>query len=192
MILSAIDAEGVQLKLEGGTVEATIRPGAGTLDIEATGRHISANDADFWVTLDNEDGLWVRTERGQVQVDQQAIVAGERLIALPNADPSIGPVSESLLFKCSMARPRTRATEVPIKGQTEAGASIQIQSTQGIQTVKAGADGQFSAMVPLIEGENALSITANGLMGGQASSNQHLERDTTAPAITVQIGEQRP
>ncbi len=189
----------VRLELEEGTVEATLRPDDAELGILAAGREFLSGDGNFLLSrrpgaqpadpLDDIVGLQVlsgqvasREPDGPVGITgadgRQIWIAGQ---------PAEGPLSESLLLAVSWPDTRTRAGTVPVRGRTEPGARVRVHAPGGVQEVTAGVDGQFVVEVALLEGGNRLEVEVLGVMGGGERAEGAVERDTKAPAVSVQI-----
>jgi hypothetical protein len=183
--LLSVDAEGVHIALEGGRVDATVRPGSRRLDLTAAGQEFSSSDGDFSAAVDEEGNLSVRSVRGSLEAGEQVLNAGERL------GPD-GSAAENLLLTVDWPPARTAAARVWVQGRTEPGARIKINGPSGPVTTKAGKDGSYKVEMLLVEGENKLVVEATSQLGEVVRSESSLVRDTTAPTIRVQISDQRP
>lgn len=186
--------DGLKLELEGGSVQATVRPGNGTLDISSDERSVRAQDADFTVVREPDGIVGVRAERGEVQVsdgEQSAVLTtGQRLVGSPGA-PLSEQVSQALLLQVQWPTPETRATGVTISGTTEPGAQVRVGRDGAWVTVRAGADGRFVAEAPLMEGSNPISVEARSTLGDTVSDRTTVTRDTQPPRIEVQTSVQQ-
>ncbi len=187
-----VTEEGVQLELEGGRVEATVRPGSGRVGVVADGRELSATDADFTAVRGDDGTLAVSTARGEVAVGGldgvSSLAAGEELIAPRDGSPLRAPASEALLLTLREATPpRTREPEAKIEGTTSPGATVTVTGGERPVTTRAASDGSFRVAVPLGEGENHLQIRAESLLGKSAVVAATQVRDTTAPNVGVTL-----
>ena len=190
-VLSA-DEKGVRLELEGGRVQATIRPGSGRLGISADGRSVSSEDADFTVVRGEDGTVGVVAERGGLDVegmgDRSRLSAGERLVAAPDGGALVAPADEALLLAVDWpATERTRDEEIEVRGHTEPGATVQVGYEGAWVTVRAGKDGTFTARTRLREGENDVEVRATSVLGNALSASHVVVRDTTAPQLGLEI-----
>lgn len=186
------DARGVQLELEGGRVQATVRPGGRKVGIGAGGRNISAEDADFDIVRGEDGTIGVEAGRGSVELlgfaGVERLSAGDRLVAVDGGAPQVTPASEELLL--SVAWPdgaRTRASTVEVRGRTEPGARVLAKGAAGNVEGRADANGDFVLSVPLEEGENTVNVEAFSLMGRSVAVTSTFVRDTRAPSLGVEI-----
>ncbi len=187
-----VSAEGVQLELEGGNVQATVRPGSGRVGVVADGRELVATDADFTAVRDEDGTLAVSTVRGEVAVTGlegvSSLPAGEELIAPREGSPLRAPASEALLLALrDAAPPRTREPEVEVSGSTSPGATVTVRGGKRPVSTRAGKDGSFRVTVSLAEGDNPLQIRAESLLGKSAEASMVVNRDTTAPSVGVSL-----
>lgn len=190
-----IDDDGVRLELEGGALQAVVRPDGGAVRIGHQGRDIVATHADF--AMGARDGLvQIEAQRGEVAltgVDAGRLVAGETA-TLVGAHAEIGPVPEQVLLEVEWPEPvATRAERVLLEGITAPGATIRLVPASGVPIeVRAREDGRFVAEVPLVEGANEVLVEAVDLLGRtrDVPGTLHL-RDTTGPSFRggVRYGE---
>jgi len=75
----------------------------------------------------------------------------------------------------------TRLSEVPVTGTTESIASVRINGL-GVAVIA----GNFSAMVPLVEGNNTISVFATDEAGNSATITRTVVLDTTPPILELQ------
>jgi FecR protein len=183
--LLSVDAEGVHIALEGGRVDATVRPGSRRLDVTAAGQEFSTTDGDFSAAVDEEGNLAVRSSRGSLNARDRVLSAGERLT--PD-----GSATENLLLTVDWPPARSNAARVWVQGRTEPGARVEITGPSGPLKTTAGKDGSYKVELVLVEGENKLVVEATSLLGEVVRSESSLVRDTTAPTIRVQISDQHP
>lgn len=189
--VTGVDEGGVQLELEEGRVRATVRPGAGRLRVDADGRALSAEDADF-TAIRQGANLAVEGERGTVAVSGVPgvgeVKAGERLVAPKDGNPLTAPANDALLFHVVWPDERqTRKDKVQVAGTTEPGATVTLGRPGSEVTVKADGSGKFVAEVELGEGENTIRARAVGAFGNVAEVEVKIVRDTTAPTIGVTL-----
>lgn len=191
----AVDDDGVRLELEGGALQATVRPSGGAVRIGHRGREVVATHADFSVGA--RDGvIQVDAHRGEVAltgVDQGRLVAGEQA-TLVGAHAEIGPIPEGVLLQVEWPEAATtRADRARVAGTTSPGALVRLVSPTGAAVeVRARGDGRFVADVPLVEGVNEVRVEAVDLLGRQADAPGRLpDRDTIGPSFRggVRYGE---
>lgn len=186
-----VTAEGVRLELEGGEVQATVRPGSGTLGIGADGRLFEAEDADLRMVRADDGTVAAENTRGVVRFGvegaTQELRAGERVVAPRGGSPLTAAASEALLLSVQWPSRRLRAKEATITGRTEPGALVKVGREGAWVSVRAGPDGTFTAHTTLEEGSNDVQVVATSVLGSVGSSSGVLERDTTPPVLGVEI-----
>ncbi|MDP2306638.1 MAG: FecR domain-containing protein [Pseudomonadota bacterium] len=188
----AADASGVKLELEGGRVQATIRPGAGPVGISSEGTSLIADDADFTVVRGEDGTLGVIAERGQVGIEglpgTERLSAGERLVAARGGTALVAPVSEELLLKVAWPNAaRTREETTEVRGHTEPNARVRLGRAGAWVEVKADPTGDFVTRVRLAEGANEIHVEATSVLGTSIAVVHTVVRDTTAPSVSTQI-----
>ncbi len=186
-----LEADGVRIELEGGRIQATIRPGGASLGVVTGGGEIQADDADFAIQID-ERGAAVETTRGSLELmgflEIEGLSAGERLLVLDNNAPVRTPIPEDLLLEVRWPdRLKTREDVMVIIGETEPGARVQGATRGGASSAVADHLGRFELHVPLAEGDNALAIEATGMMGERAEVARAVIRDGSAPVADIEI-----
>lgn len=187
-----VNAEGVRLDLEGGRVQATVRPGGGRVGVVAGDREIVADDADFTAVVDEEGTFGVTSERGSLALlgvaGMSQLRSGDEVVIPKGGTPLSAPASEALLLQVVWpAPPRTRERDVELTGNTQPGAKVAVIGGTKPISVKAGPDGTFRVMVPLAEGQNRLAVVATSVMGKEAKVDAELVRDTQAPSVGVTL-----
>lgn len=190
-VLSA-DEFGVRLELEGGRVQATIRPGSGSFGITADGRAVVTEDADFTAARDEDGTLGVEATRGALTLEgvdgAERLAAGERLVVAEDGAALVQSATEELLLNVAWPTdPRTRATELEVRGNTEPGARVRIGREGAWTEVRADRAGAFVARVPLSEGDNDLRVEAASVLGGAVAVSSTVVRDTKAPSVGVEV-----
>jgi hypothetical protein len=187
-----VNEAGVRLELDGGRVEATVRPGKGTLGIVNRNREIVADDATFTVGV-NEDGtLAAEAHQGVIHVNGlegvSALPQGQRLVAAREAKGRVAAISESLLLEVNWPSDvRTREAEIALRGITDPGAHVQVRVSDRVTTVTADADGHFEADVALQEGTNPLEVISEDPLGRKASDQKEVLRDNKPPGAQFQV-----
>ena len=182
------DRSGVRVELQEGTLSARVRPGMPPLGITNRGRAVNATDADFTVMVDRGGGLSAMAREGSLKLQgfegQSVLRKDEILRAIPQADAVVAAATESLLLDVQWPdAQKTRAEEMELTGRTDPYASVVFGAGQDAIRVRADRDGNFRATVPLQEGENALELTVQDVLGREAKQNHTVRRDSTAPVI---------
>lgn len=180
--------DGLSLELEGGAVEVTVRPGGGVLKVGNGGRELQATDADFEVAIGPDDLFVAEVARGEVKatgVDgMTSIEAGQRASIPSTGPPVLQPISDELLLSMAWPEPKTRAPNLVVRGTTAPGSRVRIEGGKSAVDAVADARGEFSVDIPLIDGKNALSVTARDPFGKVAPVDRFVvERDTRGPSI---------
>lgn len=188
----SVDPQGVKIELEGGRVQATVRPGGGSVGIGADGRQVVATDGDFTAVRDEDGTFGVVAERGAVALTGvegiSELRAGERAMMPRDGSPLRAPTDEKLLLYVAGPRaPRTRDPSTEVRGKTQPSARVRVGRDGAWAEVRADAAGEWVATVPLAEGDNAVRVEAWDVFGNRAESTVQVVRDTTAPAVGVEI-----
>lgn len=180
--------DGLRLELEGGKIEARVRPDAGRVQIGAGGRLVSATDADFAMGLADGD-LAVETTRGSTTLQgfdgQSELVAGQQVLVSSSGELITGPIPDSLLLSVEWPpEALTRADKLTVRGQTQPGTRVQVDG--GARAV-ADASGNFALELELREGENSVVVQATDPMGRASRSTWTVRRDSTGPTGEFEI-----
>jgi hypothetical protein len=188
----SLDQAGVKLELEGGRVQATVRPGAGSVGITADGQTVTGADADFQAVRGEDGTLAVVSSRGGLDVegveDTTRLGEGQRLVSAPGGSALVAPASEDLLLQVAWPEaPRTREAVAEVHGHTEPGATVRVGHEGAWVEVKADKSGDFVARAPLTEGANDLRVEATSVLGTTAAVAHAVVRDTIAPNVSIGI-----
>ncbi|MDP2311401.1 MAG: FecR family protein [Pseudomonadota bacterium] len=188
----AADQSGVKLELEGGRVQATIRPGAGPVGISSEGSSVVAEDADFTMVRAEDGTVGVVAERGEVGLEgfpgASRLAAGERVIAAPGGTALVAPASEELLLNVAWPQAaRTRQETVEVRGHTEPNARVRVGREGAWVEIKADANGLFVTNVGLVEGANDIRVEAISILETSVATTHVVVRDTTAPNVSTEI-----
>ncbi len=117
-------------------------------------------------------------DRTRLEAGQQATVIGRHA--------EVAPVSEDLLLAVDWPEEavRTRREITVVTGRTAPGARVLLRGSFGERTVRADADGVFSAEVPLSEGDNPIEVLAVDALGKRTQVAGALQfRDTKGPSF---------
>ncbi len=187
VVVRGVDAEGVQLTLAKGRMHATVHPEDGGLRVAAGKQELLALSADFDVGV-AEGLVQVRTDRGSVAIsgaDLDAVTQGTEANFV-GRHGTVGPVPTELLLDVPWPeRSPTRDGTATVEGRTIAGATVRITGRfPGEVVAVADARGQFSAVVPLVEGSNGVVVVATDALGRERKVDGVVaNRDTTGPAF---------
>lgn len=187
-----ISPAGVKIELDGGRVQATVRPGHGALGVVSGTREFSATDATFSVGTNGSGVLAVESERGEVQVlgveGVTQLGPDQRLVGLSDGQVRVAPIPASLLLEVAWPdAARTREAEVMVRGRTDPGSEVRVGASGVWTVVVAGKDGQFQASVPLQEGQNPLEVVSEDPLGRTATSAGSILRDTRPPGASFEV-----
>lgn len=185
-----VSAEGVRIELDEGRVEATVRPGHGTVGIANHGREFTGEDAVFAVGVGAQGNLAVEARSGALAVsgveETAGIAPGQRLVVLPDGRATTNSIPESLLLEVAWPEEaHTREAEVTVRGRTDPGAAVRVGTGGRWSTVIAGEDGRFEASIPILEGFNPLDVVSEDPLGHQATQAGGVHRDSTPPGKTT-------
>ncbi len=155
---------------------------------------------DLQVTLDGRDVTSrVRGAGGELTVTPVAKLAdGAHDVDVSFASGNVfaRTVSRSWSFdvdtvapRLAVAAPKQRALRarkaVKFQGMTEAGSTVTVAYKGGEKTAQAGADGAWSAVARLPEGDVATTVTAADRAGNTTAKARSVTVDTTAPRLAV-------
>ncbi len=170
MQIRSVDEDGVRLELEGGRIEAVVRPESGSVRVGNRGREVVATNAEFRVGVD--DGvLQVESTQGEVALsgtDQTVVPEGQQATVVDRY-AALGQVPEELLLEVAWPEPeRTRASTSIVQGTTAPGASVTVRGAFPSVTVRADSQGRFAAEVRLDEGDNKVDVVAIDPLGRES------------------------
>ncbi len=124
--------------------------------------------------------------------DASALASGTYTLKLAAYDVANNQTSATVVVQLDNTPPaltvdapadglKTNQKDVTVSGTTEAGATVTVNST----SVTVGADGKFSTMVSLVEGGNAITVSAKDSLNNETSVTRNVTLDTTPPALTL-------
>jgi hypothetical protein len=187
VMVKSVERDAVQLELENGQLQATVRPDSGAVRVGSHGRQAVATQGEFSVGV-RGDIMQVAAEKGTVTVTgvdppttlaqgQQATVVAQKL--------ETDRIPPSMLLAVEWPqRSRTRAVTQALTGQTSPGAEVGIDGSFGHRSVRADASGHFAIDLPLAEGDNPVQIHAIDILGRETKVSGALAvRDTTGPTL---------
>jgi hypothetical protein len=177
-----VDEDGVSVELFDGRVTARVRPTSPVVRVGSRGRTVVATDGAVDVAV--LDGvLYAETVDGAARVegvgDERALAAGQRLVASDDAE--IGPIPVEFLLAVEWPGGRTAAPTQRVAGRSAPGARVRVRGPGGEVDVAAGPDGAFAADVPLVEGDNPLTVLAEDPLGHSGSADGAVRRDSRGP-----------
>jgi len=187
MRVDHVDSESLVVELDEGRVRAEVERGSRAVRVANDGRTVTTRDGAFTVAA--ADGVFaVDVERGTATTTGiegvDSIAGGGRVTALPDGSSALGPIPDDVVL--SVAWPgerRTRARSVEVSGDTAPGATIVLSGGQEPVTVRADAQGRFSARVVLAEGQVPVIVEATDPFGNSVSDSITVEVDRTAPVL---------
>jgi hypothetical protein len=182
----AVDDAGVSLELEGGALQATVRPESGGVRLSNRGREVLATNSEFSMGVTDEL-LQVSVSKGALSLsgtNQTRIEEGQQAIVV-DRHAEVGPIPEELLLAVDWPQEaRTRAEVTRVTGTTQPGAKVTLSGTFGTRTVTADAQGVFRAELPLSEGDNPIEVRAVDIFGRKITVEGMLQtRDTRGPSF---------
>lgn len=189
------DASGVRVELEGGRVQARVRPGSPVLGVSSRGRAVVARDAAFAVGVDADGALAVDATEGTVQLEgfdgAGTLSAGQRLLDQPGQPPVVDDATVDLLLQVKWPEGPVQAGTARVAGRTAPYTEVVVRPDgmgAGIR-MRADVDGRWSAELPVKEGENAMRVEARDPGGRTAAEAGAVTRDSEAPTATrVEVG----
>ncbi len=181
-----VSRDGVRIELDGGSVEATVRPERGSVGIVNRDREVIGRDGSFAVGVNASGNMAVESHDGEVElvgIDQVATLGqGERLLLLSDGTPKVAAIPESLLLEVAWPESaRTRHAEVAVRGLTDPGAEVRVGASGRWTTVVADAEGHFEASISLDEGENPLRVVSRDPLGHLQEDQTTITRDSEPP-----------
>jgi len=191
VVFSGKSKNETRLRLHRGRVSAKKRRrGKSVLKIEApeTDAAVTSEEGSFTVTTDGLGTLAVATTVGNAKLGkagkETVITAGQQSIAF--ADGSVSDTAEipkSLLLKVGkLPKGVRRKRSIVIRGRSEPGAIVMVNGVRA----KVDRRGRFRAKVALREGDNPVSVTAEGIAGiNEELSLEPIQVDSRAPKSTV-------
>lgn len=170
----AHDDRAVTLELEGGALQATVRPGPTALRIGSNGREVVATDAVFEMGVGDDGTLVVEVTEGAAATSGIAGIAevrsGERATVAGDGTGVVSPVAADLLLAVTWPEVlRTKESVTRVTGTTVPSATVNVRGGGKVVQVRADRTGHFEADVPLLEGDNPLSVEATDVLGNVAS-----------------------
>ena len=184
--------DGLKVELEGGRVQAVVRPGGTALTVMSGERAVLAQNASFSVAMTGDGTSAVESERGGLELSGfegvDSLEEGQRVLAGPGGAVTVGPIPDALLLDVRWPNEVTRESESQVVGKTEPGAVIWIEHNgKKIRTV-ADAEGHFSLPgIPLEQGENAIVLHGEGILGASQKTTGKLVRDSKAPTGAFEV-----
>lgn len=182
----SVSADGVNIELEDGALEAVIKPNSGALALSNRGRRFASTDASLRMQV-FEGVLTVDVSEGSATAtgvrNTTELEAGKRLrISGESVDKS--SVSAEHLLEVQWPKvSRTRETMISVDGFTDPGSVVTISNAGAKHLLTADKRGHFSAKIPIVEGENQLTLVSSDKFGNMKALSYQIERDTKAPTF---------
>jgi len=182
----AIDEEGVEIELEEGALQATVRPDAGAVRLASRGRRALVTDGEVAMAVLPDEVLIFEATRGDVMlggiVGASVLEEGSRLVVGEADHVEIGAIPAEMLLAVQWPEnPRTRQGTMEVSGRTEPGARVRVEGSAGVVETRADDRGAFRVEIPLYEGENPVKVEAIGLLGRKVEVTGLVERDQSGP-----------
>lgn len=182
----AIDEEGVEIELEEGALQATVRPDAGAVRLASRGRRALVTDGEVAMAVLPDEVLIFEATRGDVMlggiVGASVLEEGSRLVVGEADHVEIGAIPADMLLAVQWPEnPRTRQGTMEVSGRTEPGARVRVEGSAGVVEIRADDRGAFKVEIPLYEGENPVKVEAIGLLGRRVEVTGLVERDQSGP-----------
>ncbi|MBX5480319.1 MAG: FecR domain-containing protein [Myxococcaceae bacterium] len=181
-----------KIMLQNGMARAKVNGAAKhTFEVRAAGSDAVATTTRgvFAISNNGAGTVAVGTQEGEVQLSGAGKVvivrSGQQSIVRPGVGPSEPtPIPSSLLLKVKWPqKPLLGTNRLVVTGETAPGAHVEI----GGHVVRANADGRFQHTLRLQEGGNDVTVTARSVGGTEAASQTHLQVDTHAPKMGVNV-----
>ncbi len=184
----AVDEEGVEVELEGGAVQATVRPDSGSVRLSSRGREALLTNAEVRMGVDPEGLLQLEALRGDVMLGgirgASLLEEDGRLFVADGGHAELGEIPRELLLAVQWPDgARTGAEAVEVSGRTEPGATVRVTGVGGVHEVRADASGAFLAEVTLHEGDNPVRVEAIDLLGNRVEVQEVVERTSRGPTF---------
>lgn len=192
LVLLGASADGLRVELEGGRVQATIRPGGARLAVVAGDREVVADQASFSVGVGTEGTTAVQASEGSVTLigfgELDSLEQGQQVLAVAGQAPQKARIPTSLLLEVEWPSETTRDAESRLVGHTQAGAVIWTEvHGKRLKTV-ADAQGRFVLQgIHLEQGQNPIVVRGQGLLGGESVTKGSVVRDSKAPTGSFEV-----
>ncbi len=184
------DDDGVKLALEDGRVRANVRPEDGQLGVVAGEREVSARDAAFAIGLDPDGTTEVQVGSGEVTLtgfEGAELASGGQRVVASDGGVSLEAIPTSLLLKVEWPDERTRKERVALRGVTDPGAEVRVDTATGPIEAKADASGAFEVVLILDEGDNAVEVVATSVLGDRTAASWRITRDSQGPTGVFEV-----
>ena len=165
------------LQLEKGRVSAELVDDDVTVRIRAAGSDAvaEAQKGSFSVFSDGHGLVAVASKTGEVKLSGHGgdvvLGAGEQGQVVGSNRPEKKKLRKAILLSVVWpGKNQTKARTTTIRGKSEVGTLVTVNG----EIVPVGADGEFSASVPLDEGKNAFSVTARDLLGREKTETRKI------------------
>lgn len=172
------DDQAITLELEGGALQATVRPGATALRVGNRGREVLATDGAFGMGLADDGTMVIEMTEGIAAPSGiegvSQLTAGERVTVQPDGAATTAPIPSDLLLHVEWpAVTRTKEHSLLVAGQTDASALITVRGGQKAVQVRADTTGRFETRIDLVEGAREIVVEAIDPLGKTAIPVQY-------------------
>ena len=184
--------DGLVVELEEGRVQAVVRPGGTQLAVRTGEREVVAEDASFTVGLGDGGQSAVESRTGRVTLvgygGLDTLEAGQRTLLSADGDARVESIPRSLLLEVEWPSETTREAQSRLVGTTEPGAVVWVDHAGTRVSARADSAGRFQLDgIPLDEGENALEVRSEGLLGSQSAEAGQMTRDSKPPVGDFEV-----
>jgi hypothetical protein len=165
------DDQAITLELEGGAIQATVRPGARALRVGNAGRDLLTTDGSFGMGLAEDGTLVVEMSEGSAVTSGfegvSQVTAGDRVTVTGTGTASVMPIPSELLLHVTTppVAIRTNKKSTIVRGQSVPGALITVFGGEPPKQVPTDSEGNFEAEVFLLEGDHTLTVEAVDPLG---------------------------
>lgn len=180
-----------RLQLAGGRVDLNVPSRRGrAVEVRAPeGATARTEGARFSVIVDGSHVATVATREGEVEVlsgdGRVRVPPGMQTRARPGEAPEVvAPIPPELLLSVDWPRSQLRARSAVVQGQAPAGVLV---SVRGVR-VATDPEGRFRAQVPLEEGDNAVEVQAEDVLGRRVVRRNAVRVDTRPPELDTRGG----
>ena len=177
-----------QIELSQGRVSARVpsgRDGSFGVAVEGSDAVAETEEGEFAVLADGEGAATVAAVQGRVRVTANEktveVSAGRQSIVRPGDEPSAPTaIPESLFLKVQRPRARVqRSKKLSLSGTTVPGAMLTVNG----QKVEVDAEGRFSAVVALQDGQNRVVVKTRDVSGRSDKADVGVTVDRRGPDV---------
>jgi len=179
-----------ELRLRKGKVRAQAAPGTESLQINSgEAQAVGKGGGRFTVFADPRGAVTVASETGDTEVIAQGasvtVGAGKQTYVAPGKKPGDPvPIPDEVFLQVAWPSGEIHARSVHVRGKAEKGSMLTVNG----QETAVGEDGTFATQVPLREGKNRVSVTAEAMSGETKEKSGEVNVNTKGPPLEVDPG----